>query len=144
MSPAIRMDLSSSSDGPRVGPILPSLDRPTNMVSNGPILVSISDHEGGVVKLPLQGPVQLPLSICERGQISGKDLIEIPLQVDLDDSDRDSGTEGHRRNREQVERGYGSSNLDQNLGSKPVDRDSERGASRRLPWNFWRGDFECD
>ena len=46
-------------------------------------MVAIADQEGGVVKLPLQGPIHLPLSVLKRGEITGKDLIEVPLEVDL-------------------------------------------------------------
>ncbi|KAK2651968.1 hypothetical protein Ddye_011824 [Dipteronia dyeriana] len=48
------------------------------------MIVPISDLKGGILSLLLTGPVQLPLRVSERGQIAGKDLLAIPISVELE------------------------------------------------------------
>ncbi|KAK4848007.1 hypothetical protein QYF36_008086 [Acer negundo] len=106
---------SSSNNGMSVGPS-PSvhsqdvLDREIQglkEVAIGPrhVLVSISDQEEGMVHLPLQGPIQLPMSICKRGQSTGNDLVEVPLQVELNGSavKKPQVTKSNQRKRSQRE-----------------------------------------
>ncbi|KAK1583380.1 hypothetical protein Q3G72_023248 [Acer saccharum] len=50
-------------------------------------LIYFSDLEGRPLSMPLRGPVQLPLQAVKGGQISGKDLLEIPVVVDLTSGD---------------------------------------------------------
>ncbi|KAK1588371.1 hypothetical protein Q3G72_022578 [Acer saccharum] len=49
-----------------------------------------ADHMEGTFSLPLNGPVQLPLKDFEGGKTKGKDLVAVPITVDLDESERTS------------------------------------------------------
>ncbi|KAK2661121.1 hypothetical protein Ddye_007654 [Dipteronia dyeriana] len=55
-------------------------------------LGSISDKEKGIVRLPLRGPIQLPLALFEGGQLKGRDLMAVPLSVELDAFDSRSNS----------------------------------------------------
>ncbi|KAK2653707.1 hypothetical protein Ddye_013563 [Dipteronia dyeriana] len=49
---------------------------------------TIIDHEGDALSISLKGIVQLPLRDSEGGQIMGKDLVAIPIEVDLGGAER--------------------------------------------------------
>jgi hypothetical protein len=46
-------------------------------------IVAFSNQKGRAVSLPLRGPIQLPIKDHEGGKISGEDLVEVPLAVEL-------------------------------------------------------------
>ncbi|KAK4852607.1 hypothetical protein QYF36_025427 [Acer negundo] len=47
-------------------------------------VVSFSDNDGRLMSLPLNGPIQLLLKDGQRGQIRGKDFLEVPLAVEIE------------------------------------------------------------
>ncbi|KAK3173875.1 hypothetical protein Dsin_032976 [Dipteronia sinensis] len=79
-------DLYDSESGPRTeGPKeVSSGPRQITVRNEDKNMVSISDQEGGMVSLPLQSPIQLPLTVFESGQITGKDFVAVPLSVELE------------------------------------------------------------
>ncbi|KAK2653763.1 hypothetical protein Ddye_013619 [Dipteronia dyeriana] len=55
---------------------------------NREIVLSYEDQEGGVLSLPLNCPVQLPMRDSEGGKILGKDLKEVPFAINLETVER--------------------------------------------------------
>ncbi|KAI9185240.1 hypothetical protein LWI28_005562 [Acer negundo] len=47
-------------------------------------VVSFSDNDGRLMSLPLNSPIQLLLKDGQRGQIRGKDFLEVPLAVEIE------------------------------------------------------------
>ncbi|KAK0597066.1 hypothetical protein LWI29_021500 [Acer saccharum] len=94
-------------------------------------MVSISNQEGKVLSLPLRGPIQLPLTGLKGGLIRGKDLIAVPLAVELDGDERRNSK--IQRMPDTIMRFSKASALELN---QDVGKENKIPKVKKAPWNL--------